>query len=332
MPNHPDAEPRQAPANEGRGWRLLGIALMLAALAFAATKAPDRPLETLVQRWALPPSEFIELQGQLVHLRDVGPRSDPTPLLLLHGTSDSLHTWAGWVERLQKQLPERRVITVDLPGFGLTGPSAQEDYRNEAYLAFLQRLLKKLGVNEVVLAGNSLGGELAWQYALDHPTQVRALILVDAAGYAMAPLDVPLGFALARTPVLNRLGDVVLPRALVARSVRAVYGDPNRANPEVIDRFFELTLRSGNREALRQRLSQMTPGSRSAEIKGLRMPTLILWGEQDRLIPPRFAQDFVQDIPGARLALLPGLGHTPQQEDPQASLAPVLSFLTTLKP
>ena len=124
----------------------------------------------------------------------------------------------------------------------------------------------------------------------------------------------------------------MLPRKLVERSVRAVYGDPARIQPEVFERYFELTLREGNRAALRQRFQQMTPGANSAQIRQLRLPTLILWGEQDHLIPPRFAQAFAQDIPASRLVLLPGLGHIPQEEDPQASLTAVLAFLNTLKP
>ncbi|MDC8787170.1 alpha/beta fold hydrolase [Roseateles koreensis] len=317
---------------EGWVWRMLGLLLIVAALGFAASKAPDRPLETLVQRWAPPPSEFIDLQGQLVHLRDVGPRGDPAPLLLLHGTSASLHTWQGWVDGLQKQAPAHRVISVDLPGFGLTGPNAQDDYRTAAYVDFLQRLLSHLAVRQVVIAGNSLGGELAWEYAAAHPAQVKGLILVDAAGYAMAPDAIPLGFRLARIPVLGALGDYVLPRSVIERSVRAVYGDPTRIGPEVMERYFELSLRAGNRQALRHRLTQMQPGAHSEAIKSLHVPTLILWGDQDRLIPPSVAQSFAHDIAGSRLHMLPGLGHVPQEEDAQASLAPVLAFLPTLFP
>ncbi|HET9978510.1 MAG TPA: alpha/beta fold hydrolase, partial [Burkholderiaceae bacterium] len=98
--------------------RIFGLLLMLTALAVALSRAPDRPVESLVARWAPPPSEFIEVRGQLVHIRDVGPRADPAPLVLLHGTGASLHTWEGWTATLAKT---RRVIAFDLPGFGLTG-------------------------------------------------------------------------------------------------------------------------------------------------------------------------------------------------------------------
>nr|WP_246448149.1 alpha/beta hydrolase [Roseateles oligotrophus] len=306
--------------------------MLLSALGFAATKAPDRPLESLVGRWALPPSEFLDLNGQLLHIRDVGPREDPAPLLLLHGTSSSLHTWQGWIDGLQKAGEPRRIITLDLPGFGLSGPQAEGDYSNAAYLRLLETLLKRLGLQQVVLGGNSLGGELAWEFAASHPQNVKALILVDAAGYALAPDAMPLGFQLARLPLLSHMGDYLLPRALVERSLHSVYGEPSRVSPELVDRYFELTLRSGNRPALRQRFAQMQPGAHIDQLRQLRLPTLILWGEKDRLIPPSVAQDFARDISGSRLVMLAGLGHVPQEEDPAASLAPVLDFLHTLKP
>lgn len=312
--------------------RLMGVALLLAALGFAATKAPDRPLESLVTRWALPPSEFLDLNGQLLHIRDVGPREDPAPIVLLHGTSSSLHTWQGWITGLQKAGEPRRIITLDLPGFGLTGPQVDGDYSNEAYLHLIKAVLDRLDLPQVVLGGNSLGGELAWEFAAAHPQQVKALILVDAAGYALAPDALPLGFQLARLPVLSHIADYVLPRFLVERSLQSVYGEPSRVSAELVDRYFELTLRTGNRPALRQRFARMQPGAHAERLQQLRVPTLILWGEKDRLIPPAFAKNFARDIPGSQLVLLPGLGHVPQEEDPVASLAPVLTFLHTLKP
>jgi hypothetical protein len=116
-------KPKPASGWVGVAWwqRLLGLLLMATALAVALFRAPDRPVQTLVARWAPPPSDFVDVKGQIVHLRDQGPRNDPLPIVLIHGTSASLHTWEGWVRALRTQ---RRVITFDLPGFGLTGPFA----------------------------------------------------------------------------------------------------------------------------------------------------------------------------------------------------------------
>ncbi|WP_415840401.1 alpha/beta fold hydrolase, partial [Roseateles saccharophilus] len=136
---------------------------MLAALGFAVSKAPDRSLDSLVPRWAPPPSDFLDLDGQLVHYRDQGPASDPVPLVLIHGTGASLHTWEGWATALSQT---HRVISFDLPGFGLSGPNADGDYRDARYVTFVRRLLARLGVGRASVAGNSLGGEIAWQLAL----------------------------------------------------------------------------------------------------------------------------------------------------------------------
>ncbi|MBI5260016.1 MAG: alpha/beta hydrolase [Burkholderiales bacterium] len=301
---------------------------MLTALALPLMRAPDRAVSTLVQRWAPPPSDFLDLQGQLVHYRDEGPRHDPAPIVLIHGTAASLHTWEGWARALRGQ---RRVISFDLPGFGLTGPYtghyAGRPYRGPDYARFTLDLLDALKVQRFVVAGNSLGGEVAWQLAALAPQRVDKLVLVDASGYAIDPVSMPAGFLLARTPVLNRLGEHLLPRALVVASVRDVYGDPSRVNEALVDRYFELTLREGNRVAMGERFRQMQPGADATRITTLRLPTLILWGGRDRLIPPAAAQRFQADIAGSQLVMFDTLGHVPQEEDPARTVVPVKAFL-----
>ncbi|MDR7332411.1 alpha/beta hydrolase [Roseateles asaccharophilus] len=309
-----------------RALKVVGILLMLAALGFAVSKAPDRSLDSLVPRWAPPPSDFIELDGLLVHVRDQGPASDPLPLVLIHGTSASLHTWEGWATELART---RRVISFDLPGFGLTGPypnQADHDYSDARYVAFVRNLLARLGVGRVIVAGNSLGGEIAWQLALADPARVAGLVLVDAAGYDFVPESLPLGFRIARIPVLREPMRWVLPRRAIEDSVLSVYGDPSRVSAALVDRYYELTLREGNRVALMRRMDQLAPGpvERLPEIK---VPTLILWGGKDRLIPPVWGEKFHAAIPGSRLVKFPALGHVPQEEDPAATLAALRDWL-----
>ncbi len=308
--------------------RLLGVLLMLTALAVALSRAPDRPMQTLVARWAPPPSDFVEVKGQIVHLRDEGPRHDPLPIVLVHGTSASLHTWEGWVRALKVQ---RRVVTFDLPGFGLTGPFGgqydPDNYHGDAYARFVLDLLDALKIERAVIGGNSLGGEIAWRTAYLAPQRVASLVLVDAAGPPFKPDAVPLGFVMARIPVLNRIGEHLLPRSLVAQGIAAVYGDPRKVTPELVERYFELTLRDGNRHALAQRLQQQVPGEHAGRIATLKQPTLILWGGQDRLIPAAVARQFQQQIAGSQLVVFDGLGHVPQEEDPARTVVPVKEFL-----
>jgi pimeloyl-ACP methyl ester carboxylesterase len=304
--------------------KLLGALLFLTAVAMWLSRAPDWPVEALVARWAPPPSDFIDVKGQLVHLRDVGPRDDPEPLVLIHGTSASLHTWEGWAKAL---MTRRRVISFDLPGFGLTGPNASADYRGDTYARFVLDLMDQLKVQRFAVAGNSLGGEIAWRTALMAPQRVSKLILVDAAGPDFESDSVPVGFLVARVPVLNRAFDWVLPRPMVVASLRNVYGDPSRVNDALIDRYYQLALREGNRRALVQRLRQNQRGEDAERIRELTLPTLILWGGRDRLVPLSVGRQFNKDIAGSELVVFDDLGHVPQEEDPARTVAPVQAFL-----
>jgi len=306
---------------------LLGVLLVLGlsvAGFIVLNWAPDRPVEELQARWAPAPSQFIELMGMQVHLRDEGPRDDAEPLLLLHGTSASLHTWEGWVADLKRT---RRVISVDLPGFGLTGPFPDGDYRIAHYTAFLDALLERLQVPPVVVAGNSFGGQLAWELAVARPARVSRLILVDAAGYPRQSSSVPIGFRLAQVPALAPLMARLLPRRMIESSVQNVYGDPTRVTDELVERYYQLTLRAGNRQALVQRFQQAPAGDSQALIRQVRQPTLILWGGRDGLIAPANAERFKADIAGSRLVIFEQLGHVPQEEDPALTLPVVRGFL-----
>lgn len=303
---------------------VLLVAIGVFALAgVLATWAPDRSVKQLSERWALAPSSFLPVNGMQVHLRDEGPREDPNPIVLLHGTSDSLHTWAGWSEDLRRQ---RRVIRFDLPAFGLTGPDPRNDYSIEAYVRFVTAVVDTLGVKSFVLAGNSLGGQIAWATAVAHPERVVSLVLVDAAGYPLQPQSVPIGFRVARTPGLRKVMEFVLPRGVVENSLRNVYGDPSKVTPELVDRFYELTLRQGNRAALGSRLEQKLSGD-ELQIKALKVPTLIVWGAKDRLIPLENGRRFAADIQNSQLVVFDNLGHVPQEEDAQATVKAVKQFL-----
>lgn len=286
--------------------------------------APDQSVGQLKSRWAQPPSTFIEIEGLQVHMRDEGPRDDPAPILLLHGTSASLHTWDGWVDGLKTS---RRVIRLDLPAFGLTGPFTDGDYSVEHYAKFIHAFLDRLGIARCVLAGNSLGGQIALVTTLAKPARVDRLILIASAGYPLSPSSIPLGFRIAFLPVINKIARVTLPRSIVEDSVRSVYGDPARVTPELVDRYFDLTLREGNRQALAERLKLVPFDAITKRIPEIKVPTLILWGGRDRLILPEAGQRFAKDIAGSRLVVFDELGHVPHEEDPPRTLAVMKVFL-----
>lgn len=303
---------------------LIFLLLGCAGLFIVYNWAPDKPVSQLTAQWAPVPSTFVDVKGLTVHLRDEGVRDDPVPIVLIHGTSSSLHTWEAWVTALKGQ---RRVISMDLPGFGLTGPNLQNDYSNPAYKQFILDLMDTLKVQRFILAGNSLGGEIAWQVAVAAPQRVDKLILVDAAGYAFIPKSIPLGFRLARIPQLAWLTQHTLPRKMMESSVQNVYGDPAKVTPTLVDRYEAMTLRAGNRQALGLRFKQLNAGAYATQIKTITMPTLILWGAKDHLIPVSYAHQFKQDIAGSKLVVFDQLGHVPHEEDAAATIAVVQDFL-----
>ena len=286
--------------------------------------AYDKSVTELSKRWAPEPSKFLNVAGMNIHYRDEGPKSDKAPIVLIHGTSASLHTWDGWVEELKAQ---RRVIRFDLPAFGLTGPDPQNNYTIEHYAEVVIAVLDKLKVDNSVLAGNSLGGYIAWATAVFYPDRVSKLILVDASGYPYDPESVPLAFKLSQNPIASRLLKNVLPKSLVKKSIKNVYGNPDLVTEELVNRYYELSLREGNRSALKARFEQTLPGALIEKIHTINVPTLLIWGRKDRLIPLKFGKQFEQEIVNSELIVFDDLGHVPHEENPQATVSAVLKFL-----
>lgn len=310
-------------------WMFGLVALLLCAL-LAAGWASDKSVAELTPRWAPAPSKFLAVNGMQVHYRDEGPRDDSLPLLLLHGTSSSLHTWQGWTDSLTAA---HRVIRFDLPGFGLTGPDPNSDYSIANYVRVSRAVLDSMHVRRAVVAGNSLGGAVAAALALDDTARVAKLVLVDAAGYPNKSTSIPIGFRIARIPVLRSILQFVLPRRIVEQSVRSVFGDPSKVTPALVDRYYDLTLRQGNRaavvESFRTRGSLDSMGTRFVAI---RVPTLILWGAKDGLISPNNAGRFHQDISGSELTVFSQLGHIPHEEDPVVTVQRLRNFLAPVAP
>lgn len=303
---------------------LVILLVVLLAVYITVNKADDIPVEKLTQRWAPAPSQFIAIDGMQVHVRDEGVKQDPMPIVLIHGTGASLHTWDGWVEELKQT---RRVIRFDLPAFGLTGPEPSNNYKIERYAEVVVAVLDKLNIAKAVLAGNSLGGYISWAATVLYPERIERLILVDASGYPYDTKSVPIGFKLSQNPLTASLLNNFLPIGLVRRSVENVYGNPELVSDELVERYYQLTLREGNRKALKQRFVQTQPGPIANEIPNIKVPTLLIWGEKDLLIPVKFGKRFDKEIPNSKLVVFPELGHVPHEENAQATVAEVKAFL-----
>jgi pimeloyl-ACP methyl ester carboxylesterase len=288
----------------------------------------DLAPEVVNSRYANEKSKFIKLgglqQGIELHYRDEGLSADENPdapvLFLLHGIMASLHTWDGWVENLQDDF---RIIRVDIPGFGLTGPYADGIYNVERSIDMLNQLSNKLNVDSFFLAGNSMGGYISWNFAAQYPEKVKRLILVDAAGYVF---ELPLLLELLRTPVLKDSMAFVTPRFIVSQTLNEVYGDGSKVTDETIDRYHQLMLREGNRTAVVSVLKSLNEVDND-KIKQLKMPTLIQWGQVDAWIPLAHAEKFAAEIEGAKLITYPKVGHIPMEEIPQQSASDAKDFL-----
>lgn len=302
--------------------------LLLASIALLALNyTPDTDPAAMRAKYASKASQFVDLGGGLtMHVRDEGKRDGPA-LVLLHGSNSSLHTWEPWVARLGAKY---RVISLDQIGHGLTGPNPSNRYDAAAFVGTLDALMVKLGVRRFALAGNSMGGWVAWEYALAHPDKVTRLILIDAAGPPDDPAtSISLGFRIQQTPLLNRISTIVTPRAMVASSLQSVFSDKRVITERKIDQIWELVRYPGNRQAtldiIAARVSQREHVSRLGDI---RAPTLILWGADDTNIPVAGADWFAARIPRSAKIIYAGTGHLPMEEAAERSAADTGAFLS----
>lgn len=269
-------------------------------------------------------SKYVDVAGTSVHYRDEG--EGPT-ILLLHGTFSSLHTWDGWTEALAD---EYRVVRVDLPGHGLTGPHTGFSYHMDGFTAFVEAFCAELGLDDFTVAGNSRGGGIAWRYALDYDRAER-LVLVDAMGFPMTP-PTPLMRLLA-VPGFKRAFRWLTPEWFIASAVRQVYGDAERIAPGTVERYHDLMRHQGNRAALADILQRdLHPDHRYDELSDVDVPTLVMWGELDAWLPPTWATRFRDAIPDAECVTYEGVGHAPMEEVPEQSAADLQAFLDDWRP
>jgi pimeloyl-ACP methyl ester carboxylesterase len=283
--------------------------------------APDLPRDYLIERYGQPPSTFIDVGGTRAHVLDTG-KSDGMPLILIHGSLESLQVWDGWVAQLKDRY---RLISVDLPGHGLTGPWARGEYTVDAYADFIEVLADTLGLDRFAIAGHSLGGAVAWTFAATRPERVNHLILVDAAAYPRES-GPTWRTRLARAPMIGDIGIYFKPEWVVRDALKEMYANPAMVTPERVRRVAELQRYPGNRKATLQRTRTQEPLD-PTPLKRLDVPTLIVWGTQDRWTPVADAFRLQTDIRGAKLALFSQAGHNPMEEDPKGTAAAVGGFL-----
>jgi pimeloyl-ACP methyl ester carboxylesterase len=309
---------------------LLGAVALLVLLAVGGYLLLQRPPETYARLdadYASPASKFIDMgDGVEMHYRIEGNPAGRT-LLLVHGFSASLHTWEKWVGELGG---EYRMVSLDLPGHGLTRTPASYAPTNEAYADLVEAFAKKLSLGKVTVIGSSMGGAVAWHMALRHPERLEAMVLVDAAGWPDARIDnreEPAIFKMMRNPVIGPILRRLDTTPAVRQGLQASFANPALVDDAMVQRYVRMSRAPGHGDAL---LAIMT-GERTIASKellaGVKTPTLILQGRKDNLVPAEAAVKFNDAIAGSRLIIYEDAGHLPQEELPARSAGDLRSFL-----
>ena len=310
--------------------RAIGIVLGIVVLAVVALwlklRGPDIPYATLEAKYTNGTSRFVDLPGGFrVHYQDDG---DPTlpVLVLLHGFGDSYTSWEGWVPVLK---PQFRVISLDFPGHGLTRAPEGYQLTGVGLADLVDALAAHLALPPFAVAGNSMGGGVAWQFAVRHPERLSALILVDAAGFPneKPPGDIPLAFKILKYPIGRALLRNIDNRPLIDSGLKVDVYDKSVITPAFVDRWAEFQRAPGHRAILMALNPLGFNQATAAALQNIKVPTLILHGDSDVLIEPASAQKFAAAIPGAKVIIYPKVGHLPQIEIPQRSATDVAEFL-----
>ena len=315
-------------AIEKAEWQLLkSVIFVLSGILIAAiiltaiwAWAPDRSQRKLETRYWNSDTHYVEVGGTSLRIRDTGPPHAPA-ILLLHGFGSSLETWEPWAQSLDKSY---RVVRFDLPGCGLSEPDRSGKYDDARSLDLIKDLLDQLGIENAALIGNSMGGRIAWQFAAAFPGRTKKLVLISPDGFASP------GFEYGKppkVPAVLGLMKYFLPRALMRANLAPAYGDPTHLSDSVVDRYYDLLLAPGSRGAMLDRMHQSVIEDPIPVLSRITTPTLLLWGEQDRLIPYSNSADYLRALPNAKLISFPKLGHVPHEEAPAESILPVEQFL-----
>ncbi len=286
---------------------------------------PDKDRAELERQYLNAPSDMIDVAGTRLHVRDSGPKTAPA-VIFLHGFGASLQTWEPWANALAKDL---RVIRIDLPGSGLSLPDPTGDYTDKRSLQIINALMDKLGLTRASLVGNSIGGRIAWTFAGTYPARVDKLVLVSPDGYASQ------GFEYGKTPevpMMVKLMSVALPKPLLTMSLKPAYAKPETITDELATRYHDMMLAPGSRGALLARMAQTVLVDPIPILQKITAPTLLVWGEQDGMIPFANSNDYLKAIAGSQRVSFKGVGHLPHEEAPEASISPVRNFLLAPAP
>ena len=295
------------------------ISLILLAALFLWT--PDKSKAELEKTYGSPKNAYVSALGVNLHYQDTGPSKNAIPIVFLHGFGASLQTWETWAQALSE---DYRVISVDLPGFGLTGEDPSGIYTDQRSVEVLEAFLKELNIPKVVLVGNSMGGKFAWQFAARYPNQVVKLVLISPDGYASP------GIEYGKKPDVPAIADLYryfFSKTFLAMNLEPAYANPKTLSDALVNRYYDLMLAPGVRGAILARMQQTVLQDPVPSLASIQVPTLLIWGEKDAFIPISNSNDYLKVMPNAKRVSLPNIGHLPQEEQPSIGLAALKEFL-----
>jgi pimeloyl-ACP methyl ester carboxylesterase len=296
------------------------MVLALLAIYLITTFRPDVPLEELKQTYALPDSSYMEIQGMPVHYRRTG--TGPT-IVLLHGTIGSLHQWSEWINKMSNHFD---LVTLDLPAYGFTGPFPDGPYKIERYTNFLNEFLGRLKISKATLIGHSFGGYVAWRTAVRYPNLVDNLVLIASTGLKYRS-RVTVSYV-AKIPIVKNLLYYHSPRFIYEVALQKAFFPEPPASAEEIDRFYDLARRPGNRGALLATFNEMYKEHQEDLALKVSQPTLILWGEEDMIVPVEMGYKLHKMIPNSKFTTYPKKGHMINFTQVDLLLESVVPFIT----
>ena len=306
---------------------ITALLILLTSLVLTSCFKSELPVKKLKTTYANGESQFAKVKGMDVHFRDEGPER-ARPVLLLHDKGSSLHAFDKWADTLKLNY---RVIRLDLPGFGLTGPHPENDYSMKMYRDFLDEFMADLGIKWCYIVGNGLGGRLAWELTLAHPKRVKRIVLIGAEGYPITAENMTMMDKKAGgTKIQQRIFRSFTSKQVVKKSIEMNYGDPSKATGEQVKRQYDLLRRKGNRTAYISRANQ-DDYNRTRRIKNIGIPAMIMWGTEDKVAPIQHASFFHRDLPNSKLKLYPDAGHYLQEELSSETAKDLMVFLKARK-
>jgi pimeloyl-ACP methyl ester carboxylesterase len=289
---------------------VLGCGLLVPELPSGQMPAPTRY------------DKFVSIEGVRYHYQEF-PGPGPATVLL-HGFGSSTYTWREVIPHLTDQ--GFHVWALDMKGFGWSDKPAGAAYDPITLMEEVNAWMAAMGLRETVFVGNSLGGAIGLMLAMAHPERMARLVLIDSGGY---PIEKPLIIKIGALPVIRDVAKLFFGRWLIRANLNQVFVHQDRITPARVSAYYDRMRTAGAMDAqiaLSSAIGVPSAAGYIERIPELRIPTLIIWGENDTWIPLANGRRFHREIENSQLAVIPECGHVPQEEHPGKTARLISTF------